>query len=78
MRNYYYNYSAALFCQIREVDCATRSKVYNIIGKHAELATACGWDRNTIDNDDTNSLDIPADIHIYYICIYRLKKKKNR
>jgi hypothetical protein len=39
--------------------------VYKIIGKHAELAAACGRDINATDKDGTNILDIPVYIHIY-------------
>lgn len=62
-----------LFCQLR-VDCATRSKVYYIIGKHTELAAACEQERNTTDKDGTNTLDIPIYIHIIYLLILVFKE----
>lgn len=62
-----------LFCQLR-VDCATRSKVYYIIGKHSELAAACEQERNATDKDDTNTLDIPTYIHIIYLLILVFKE----
>lgn len=68
-----YNNLVVLFCQLR-VDCATRSKVYYIIGKYSELAVACGQERNATDKDGTNTLDIPIYIHIIYLLILVFKE----